>query len=53
MDFTYDHLHATNDVEKVKSLGSQKKFKLLKTYLMRSVVFGWALFEYYGVSAKK
>lgn len=29
----------------VKSLGSQKMFQRFNTYMMRSIVLGWALFE--------
>lgn len=41
----YDHLHATEDIEKEISMCAQQIFKHLGTYLMKGAVIGQTLFE--------
>lgn len=43
--FLYGHLNATEDVEKLKSIGAQQLTQNLRAYLMRCVVITRSLFE--------
>ena len=43
--FLYDHLNATEDVNKLKNLGPQKITQHLSSYLMRCVILTRGLFE--------
>lgn len=40
LEFLYDHLNTTEDVEKAKTMDAQNLFEHLGTYLMRGVVLG-------------
>lgn len=43
--FLYDHLNATEDVNKVKSIGAQQLTQNLSAYLIRCVIITRGLFE--------
>lgn len=45
LKFLYNHLNATKDVNKVKTIGWQKLTQNVNSYLMRSVVLTRGLFE--------
>lgn len=45
LKFLYDHLNATEDVTKLRNLGSQQITKQLSSYLMRCVILTRSLFE--------
>lgn len=45
MRYLYDHLKATKDVEKVKSIGAQQLAQNLRAYLMRCTIMTQGLFE--------
>lgn len=45
LEFDYDHLNATKDVEKVKTIGAQLPTLNIGAYLMRCAVMTRGLFE--------
>ena len=50
--FLYDHLNATEDVNKVNKIGHQKITQNISSYLLRCVVFTRGLFESRDASEK-
>lgn len=42
--FLYDHMNATKDVNKMKTIGRQKLAQNINSYLMRCDVLTWGLF---------